>query len=48
VVKAQVQTSNRKGGTFLENGFQGGIHICDSPEDVKEVAEQMCGKTLIT
>lgn len=48
VVKAQVQTSNRSRGYFLENDFMGGIHICETPEEVRDVAEQMCGKTLVT
>mmetsp|Transcript_17719 Transcript_17719/g.29982 ORF Transcript_17719/g.29982 Transcript_17719/m.29982 type:complete len:89 (+) Transcript_17719:103-369(+) len=48
VVKAQVQSSNRKNGYFKENGFQGGIHVVDTPEDVKLLADQMCGKTLVT
>jgi succinyl-CoA synthetase beta subunit len=47
VVKAQVQTSNRSKAFFKENGFQGGIHICESPEEVRDVAEMMCGKTLV-
>jgi succinyl-CoA synthetase beta subunit len=48
VVKAQVQSSNRKSGYFIENDFQGGIHVVDTPEDVKHIADQMCGKTLVT
>lgn len=48
VVKAQVQTSNRSKGKFIENGFNSGIHICESPEEVRHVAEMMAGKTLVT
>jgi succinyl-CoA synthetase beta subunit len=48
VVKAQVQTSNRSKGKFIENGFYSGIHICESPEEVRHVAEMMVGKTLVT
>jgi succinyl-CoA synthetase beta subunit len=48
VVKAQVQTPNRLNGFFVENGFKGGVHVVDTPEDVKHVADQMCGKSLVT
>jgi succinyl-CoA synthetase beta subunit len=43
-----VQTSDRSKGTFIQNGFKGGIHICDSPDQVRDIAEQMCGKTFRT
>lgn len=43
-----MQTSNRSRGYFIENGYKGGIQICDTPEEVKEVADNMCGKTLVT
>lgn len=48
VVKAQVQTNNRSNGVFLENGFQSGIHVVRTPEEVGYVADQMCGKTFVT
>lgn len=48
VVKAQVLTGGRGLGYFKENGFQGGVHICSSPEDVRRVAEKMLGSTLVT
>ena len=48
IVKAQVQSSNRSKGVFKENGFYGGVHVCSSPEEVKDVADQMCGKTFMT
>ena len=35
-------------GVFLENGFKGGIHICKTPEEVRDVADMMCGQTLVT
>ena len=38
---------NRKEGVFLENNFKGGIHIVDTPEEVREVAEKMVGQTLM-
>jgi succinyl-CoA synthetase beta subunit len=48
VVKAQVLGGGRGLGFFIENGFKGGVHIVDTPQKVKEVAEKMCGKTLVT
>ena len=35
-------------GYFKENNFKGGVHIVSSADKVKEIAEKMCGKTLIT
>lgn len=35
-------------GYFKETKFKGGVHIVNSPDEVKDVAENMCGKTLIT
>lgn len=35
-------------GYFKENKFKGGVHIVQSPDEVKDAAENMCGKTLIT
>jgi succinyl-CoA synthetase beta subunit len=48
VVKAQVLGGGRGLGYFKETGFKGGVHLVKSPEEVKHIAEQMCGKTLIT
>jgi len=48
VVKAQVLGGGRGRGTFRENGFKGGVHIVKTPEEVQDIAEKMCGKTLIT
>lgn len=47
VVKAQVHAGGRGKGTF-KNGFQGGVHLADTPEQVKELAAQMLGQTLVT
>merc|ERR1711920_713860 len=45
--KSQVLAGGRGLGYFKENNFQGGVHIV--PKDkVKEMAEKMLGKTLIT
>lgn len=48
VVKAQVLTGGRGLGYFKENGFHGGVHVCTSPAQVKDVASKMLGNTLIT
>ena len=47
VIKAQVHAGGRGKGTF-KNGFQGGVHLVDSPEQVKEIAAKMLGQTLVT
>jgi succinyl-CoA synthetase beta subunit len=47
-VKAQVLGGGRGMGYFKENNFKGGVHIVDTPEKVRELAENMCGKTLVT
>lgn len=48
VVKAQVLGGGRGLGYFKETGFKGGVHICKTADQVQEIAEKMCGKTLIT
>src|SRR6478672_6379417 len=47
VVKAQVHAGGRGKGTFT-NGFKGGVHLCKSPTEVRDVAEKMLGQTLVT
>ena len=47
VVKAQVHAGGRGKGTF-KNGFQGGVHLVDSPEKAGEFAGNMLGQTLVT
>src|SRR4051812_1046407 len=47
VVKAQIHAGGRGKGTFA-NGFKGGVHLCHSPEEVREVAAKMLGQTLVT
>jgi len=48
VVKAQVLAGGRGLGHFKENGFQGGVLGTSSREELRECAEKMLGKTLIT
>ncbi len=47
VVKAQVHAGGRGKGTF-QNGFKGGVHLCKSPAEAREIASQMLGQTLVT
>src|SRR5436190_3596217 len=47
VIKAQVHAGGRGKGTFA-NGFKGGVHLCKSPAEVREVASKMLGQTLVT
>jgi succinyl-CoA synthetase beta subunit len=47
VVKAQVHAGGRGKGTF-ENGFKGGVHLCKSPAEARELASKMLGQTLVT
>jgi len=47
VVKAQIHAGGRGKGTFT-NGFKGGVHVCSTPEEAREVASKMLGQTLVT
>ena len=47
VVKAQVHAGGRGKGTF-KSGFQGGVHLVDSPEQAGDLAGKMIGETLVT
>jgi len=47
VVKAQVHAGGRGKGTFA-NGFKGGVHLCQSPKEAREIASKMLGQTLVT
>ena len=47
VVKAQVHAGGRGKGTFT-NGFKGGVHLCKTANQVRDIAEQMLGQTLVT
>ena len=47
VVKAQIHAGGRGKGTFT-NGFKGGVHLCKSAAEVREVAAKMLGQTLVT
>lgn len=47
VVKAQVHAGGRGKGTF-KNGFQGGVHLADSADEIGDIAGKMIGETLVT
>ncbi len=47
VVKAQIHAGGRGKGTFA-NGLKGGVHLCKTPEEVREAAGKMLGQTLVT
>jgi succinyl-CoA synthetase beta subunit len=47
VIKAQVHAGGRGKGHF-KNGFQGGVHLIESPEKAAEVADKMLNETLVT
>lgn len=47
VVKSQIHAGGRGKGTF-KTGFQGGVKICQSAEDVFEKAKAMLGQVLVT
>jgi succinyl-CoA synthetase beta subunit len=47
VVKAQIHAGGRGKGTFT-NGFKGGVHLCRSPSEARELAAKMLGQTLVT
>ncbi len=47
VIKAQVHAGGRGKGHF-KNGFQGGVHLIDSPAQAAEYATQMLDQVLVT
>jgi succinyl-CoA synthetase beta subunit len=47
VVKAQIHAGGRGKGTFA-NGFKGGVHLCKSPDEARDIAAKMLGETLVT
>src|SRR5205085_6618509 len=47
VIKAQIHAGGRGKGTFT-NGFKGGVHLCKSPEEAREIASKMLGQVLVT
>jgi succinyl-CoA synthetase beta subunit len=47
VVKVQIHAGGRGKGIFT-NGFKGGVHLCKSPAEAREIAGKMLGQTLVT
>jgi len=47
VVKSQIHTGGRGKGTF-KSGFQGGVKLCKSADEVVEKATAMLGQVLVT
>jgi succinyl-CoA synthetase beta subunit len=47
VVKAQIHAGGRGKGRFA-NGFKGGVHLCKTPEEAREIARKMLGQKLVT
>jgi succinyl-CoA synthetase beta subunit len=47
VVKAQIHAGGRGKGTFT-NGFQGGVHLCKTANQARDLAASMLGQTLVT
>jgi len=48
VVKSQVLGGGRGLGHFKETGFQGGVHLVDTADQAKAMANEFLGNTLIT
>src|SRR5438093_10631257 len=46
-VKSQIHAGGRGKGTF-KSGFQGGVKLCKSADDVYEKAKAMLGNVLVT
>jgi len=47
VVKAQIHAGGRGKGKFT-NGFSGGVHLCKTANQARDLAEKMLGQTLVT
>jgi succinyl-CoA synthetase beta subunit len=47
VVKAQIHAGGRGKGTFT-NGFKGGVKLCATPAEARDLAKKMLGQTLVT
>jgi succinyl-CoA synthetase beta subunit len=47
VVKAQIHAGGRGKGSF-KNGFEGGVHVRKTPDEVRDVAAKMLGQILVT
>eukprot|EP01083_Nonionella_stella_P027686 76256_1 len=48
IVKSQILAGGRGKGYFIETGFKGGVKVCESPEEIEQMAAEMLGKHLVT
>jgi len=48
ICKSQILAGGRGKGHFVEDGFKGGVKVCDSPDEIEEMAGKMLGKHLVT
>lgn len=48
IIKAQVHAGGRGKGTFKQNGLRGGVQTATTPSEVRDYADRMLGKTLVT
>ena len=48
IIKAQIHAGGRGKGVFKESGLRGGVQTATKPSEVKDYAEKMLGKTLVT
>jgi len=48
VIKAQVHTGGRGKGEFVGSGLKGGVHLCNTPEEIRNLADRMIGYRLVT
>src|ERR1043165_1440212 len=46
-LRRRFKPAGRGKGTFT-NGFKGGVHLCNSPEEARDIAWKMLGQTLVT
>merc|ERR1711972_273497 len=48
ICKSQILAGGRGKGYFVESKFKGGVKVCDSPEEIEQMAAEMLGKHLVT
>jgi len=48
VIKAQILAGGRGKGIFTTSKLKGGVHLCSSPTQIKDLAQKMLGQTLVT
>ena len=48
IIKAQIHAGGRGKGIFKESALRGGVQTATKPSQVKDYAQKMLGKTLVT